>query len=344
MRAYAGDAMIEKDFEDLKNRLKEAKISFEDKTVLITGGAGFLGSWLCNILVEQNAKVICVDNLLSGKLTNIKSLLDRENFTFIEHDISTPIDIDEKIDVIFHLASRASPLEFEKFPIQILKSNTIGTWITLGIAKKHKAKYIFASTSEVYGDAQVIPTPESYTGNVNPTGIRGCYDEAKRCGEAYVMAYHRQHHLDTRIVRIFNTYGPMMRADGYYGRVVPRFISQALNNKPLTVFGTGEQTRSFTYVVDEIEGILRLAFFDGLSGEVVNIGNNQETKIIDLAKLIITLTDSSSSVEFHPLPEGDPKRRCPDISKAIRLLNWKPRINLDDGLRRTIEWFKSAVV
>ena len=334
--------VIKKDLEELKNRLDKAEISFEDKTVLITGGAGFLGSWLCDILVEQNAKVICLDNLLSGKLENIKHLLNKENFTFIEHDISKPIDIDEKVDIIFHFASRASPLEFDKFPIQILKANTLGTWITLGIAKKHRARYIFASTSEVYGDAKVIPTPESYNGNVNPLGIRGCYDESKRCGEAFVMAYHRQHSLDTRIVRIFNTYGPRMRAEGYYGRVVPRFISQALSNKPLTVFGTGEQTRSFTYVIDEIEGILRLAFFDNLSGEVVNIGNNEETKIIDLANLIIKLTNSSSRIEFHPLPEGDPKRRCPDISKAVKLLGWKPTIKLKEGLKRTIEWFKSS--
>ena len=336
--------MIEEDLKELKSRLKKADISFEDSTVLVTGGAGFLGSWLCDVLVEQKAEVICLDNLLSGKFENIKHLLERENFTFMEHDISTPIDIDEKVDVIFHFASRASPLEFEKFPIQILKSNTIGTWITLGIAKKHRARYIFASTSEVYGDAQVIPTPESYNGNVNPMGIRGCYDEAKRCGEAYVMAYHRQHSLDTRTVRIFNTYGPRMRADGYYGRAIPRFISQALSNKPLTVFGTGEQTRSFTYVMDEIEGILRLAFYDGLSGEVVNIGNNQETRIIDLAQFIIRLTNSSSSIEFYPLPEGDPKRRCPDTCKAVTLLNWKPRIGLEEGLGRTIEWFNQQIL
>ncbi len=334
--------VIKKDLKELKKRLDKAGISFEDKIVLITGGAGFLGSWLCDILVEQNAKVLCLDNLLSGKLENIKHHLNKENFTFIEHDISKPIDIDKKVDIIFHFASRASPLEFDKFPIQILKANTLGTWITLGIAKKHRARYIFASTSEVYGDAQVIPTPESYNGNVNPLGIRGCYDESKRCGEAFVMAYHRQHSLDTRIVRIFNTYGPRMRAEGYYGRVVPRFISQALSNKPLTVFGTGEQTRSFTYVIDEIEGILRLAFFDNLSGEVVNIGNNEETKIIDLANLIIKLTNSSSGIEFHPLPKDDPRRRCPDISKAVKLLGWKPTIKLEEGLKRTIKWFKSS--
>jgi len=332
--------VIKKDLEELKSRLKRAGVSFEDRTVLITGGAGFLGSWLCDILTEQKAKVICIDNLLSGKLENIRHLLDKENFTFIEHDISKSIYIDEKADIIFHFASRASPLEFDKFPIQILKANTLGTWITLGIAKKHRARYIFASTSEVYGNAEIIPTPESYNGNVNLLGIRGCYDEAKRCGEAFVMAYHRQHGLDARIVRIFNTYGPRMRAEGYYGRVVPRFVSQALSNKPLTVFGSGEQTRSFTYVTDEIEGILKLAYYDNLNGEVFNIGNNEETKIIDLANIIIKLASSSSIVEFHPLPENDPMRRCPDISKAVTILKWKPTIALNDGLKRIIIWFR----
>ena len=191
-----------------------------------------------------------------------------------------------------------------------------------------------------HGDAEIIPTPESYNGNVSPLGIRGCYDEGKRCGEAFVMAYHRQHGLDTRIVRIFNTYGPRMRAEGYYGRVIPRFITQALNDKPLTVFGDGKQTRSFTYVTDEVEGILRFAGLNGLSGEVINIGNDKETRIIDLAKLIIKLTNSTSTIEFHPLPEGDPKRRCPDISKAKRLLRWEPKVVLEEGLRRTIEWFR----
>lgn len=332
--------MIEKEISRILRHLKNDDISFEDQRVLITGGAGFLGSWICDVLVGQGAKVTCLDNFLSGRIANIRHLLGYENFKFIEHDISRPIFLDEKFDLVMHLASRASPLEFDKFPIQILKANTIGTWIALGIAKRCEARFLFASTSEVYGDAEIIPTPESYNGNVSPLGIRGCYDESKRCGEAFVMAYHRQHGLDTRIVRIFNTYGPRMRAEGYYGRVIPRFITQALNDKPLTVFGDGKQTRSFTYVTDEVEGILRLAGLKGLSGEVINIGNDRETRIIDLAKLIIKLTNSTSTIEFHPLPEGDPRRRCPEISKAKRLLKWEPKVVLEEGLRRTIEWFK----
>ncbi|RLI86354.1 MAG: SDR family NAD-dependent epimerase/dehydratase, partial [Archaeoglobales archaeon] len=234
-------------------------VSFEDQTVLVTGGAGFLGSWLCDVLVSQSARVICLDNLASGLESNITHLLDQENFKFVKHDISQPIYFDEKIDVVMHLASRASPLEFDKFPIQILKANTLGTWIALGIAKKHKARFLFTSTSEVYGNPEVVPTPETYNGNVNPIGVRGCYDESKRAGEAMCMAYMRQHKLDVRIARIFNTYGPRMRADGVYGRVIPRFIKQALNNEPLTIFGDGKQTRSFCYVTDQIEGLLRLA-------------------------------------------------------------------------------------
>jgi len=331
--------IIENDIKELLLRLKKAGASFEDKSVLITGGAGFLGSWICDILVRQNAKVTCLDTFYSGKMNNIEHLMNEENFKVVEYDISQPVHLDEKFDIVMHLASRASPLEFDKFPIQILKANTIGTWVALGIAKKNKARFLFASTSEVYGDAEVIPTPETYNGNVSPIGIRGCYDEAKRAGEAFVMAYHRQHKMDTRIARIFNTYGPRMRSDGYYGRVVPRFVYQALNNKPITVFGDGKQTRSFTYVVDEIEGLLKLAAYDGLAGEVINIGNNNETTILELANLIIRLTGSNSEIEFYPLPEGDPRRRCPAIEKAKKLLNWEPRIDLEEGLKRIIEWF-----
>ena len=327
--------------EGIKEILKNLKdISFEDQTVLVTGGAGFLGSWLCDVLVEQNAKVICLDNLASGLETNISHLLDREDFKFIKHDISQPIYFDEKIDIVMHLASRASPLEFDKFPIQIIKANTLGTWISLGIAKKHKAKLLFTSTSEVYGDAQVIPTPETYNGNVNPVGIRGCYDESKRVGEAMCMAYARQHGLDVKIARIFNTYGPRMRADGVYGRVIPRFVHQALNNEPITIFGDGKQTRSFCYVTDQIEGLLRLAWFDSARGQVVNIGNPKEMTILELAEIVKEITNSNSPLEFHPLPPDDPKRRCPDISKARKLLKWDPKIELEEGLKKTIEWFK----
>ena len=317
-------------------------VSFEDQTVLVTGGAGFLGSWLCDVLVSQSARVICLDNLASGLESNITHLLDQENFKFVKHDISQPIYFDEKIDVVMHLASRASPLEFDKFPIQILKANTLGTWIALGIAKKHKARFLFTSTSEVYGNPEVVPTPETYNGNVNPIGVRGCYDESKRAGEAMCMAYMRQHKLDVRIARIFNTYGPRMRADGVYGRVIPRFIKQALNNEPLTIFGDGKQTRSFCYVTDQIEGLLRLAWFDSAKGEVVNIGNPNEITILELAEIVKKITNSNSPLEFHPLPPDDPRRRCPDISKAREILDWVPKIGLEDGLKKTVNWYQSS--
>ncbi len=318
-------------------------ISFEDQTVLVTGGAGFLGSWICDVLVRQNARVICLDNLASGLENNVAHLMDQENFKFVRHDISQPIHFDdEKIDFVMHLASRASPLEFDKFPIQIIKANTLGTWVALGIAKKHRAKFLFTSTSEVYGDAEVIPTPETYNGNVNPIGVRGCYDESKRAGEAICMAYRRQHGLDVRIARIFNTYGPRMRAEGVYGRVVPRFIYQAINNEPISVFGDGTQTRSFCYVTDQVEGLLRLAWLDEAEGEVMNIGSPNEITILELAEIIIEITGSNSQIAFHPLPPDDPKRRCPDITKAKKILKWQPKIELRDGLRKTVEWFENS--
>ncbi|MFQ6050754.1 MAG: UDP-glucuronic acid decarboxylase family protein [Candidatus Hydrothermarchaeota archaeon] len=322
-------------------KLRKRNLSFEDKSVLVTGGAGFLGSWICDVLVSQNANVTCIDNFSSGRLDNVNHLIG-ENFKIIKHDISQPIFFNEKFDLVMHLASRASPLEFSRYPIQILKANTLGTWITLGIAKKYNSRFIYASTSEVYGDPdpRFIPTPESYYGNVNSLGSRGCYDEAKRCGESFVIAYHREHGLDVRIARIFNTYGPKMRAGDVYGRVVPRFIEQALSEKPITVFGDGNQTRSFLYVTDQILGFLYLSLLDGLEGEVINIGNNKETRIIELAEMIKKLTESKSEITFYPKQEDDPKRRCPDISKARRLLDWKPQVSLEEGLKKTIEWFK----
>ncbi len=337
--------MIEEDVDAVIRGLERDSISFEDWRVLVTGGAGFLGSWICDVLVAQGAVVTCLDNFSSGLRSNIEHLLDRENFTLVEHDISRPIFFDERFELVMHLASRASPFEFERFPIQILKANTLGIWVALGIAKKHRARFLYASTSEVYGNPpdEFIPTPESYNGNVNPVGPRSCYDEAKRAGEAFVMAYRLEHGLDTRIARIFNTYGPRMRAGDIYGRVVPRFIEQALKNKPITVFGDGSQTRSFTYVTDEVEGLLRLAGMDGIEGEVVNIGNNRETTILELAELVRKLCGSSSEIAFLPLPKDDPRRRCPEIGKAKRLLGWEPRVQLEEGLRRTIEWFKAAI-
>jgi len=319
------------------------KISFEDQTVLVTGGAGFLGSWMCDVLIAQNARVICLDNLASGREQNIRQHKDNENFTFLRHDISQPVVLDTKVDVVLHMASRASPLEFEQFPIQIMKANTLGTWIALGIAKKNKARLLFTSTSEIYGESHIIPTPETYNGNVNTLGIRGCYDEAKRAGEATCMAYMRQHSIDVRIVRIFNTYGPRMRADGYYGRVVPRFIMQALRNEPITIFGDGSQTRSFCYVTDQIEGLLRFVANDGLMGEVINIGNPIELSVMDLADLIKKITGSTSKLQYFPLPQDDPHRRCPIITKAHDLLNWSPKVDLESGLKKTIHSMDSGV-
>lgn len=334
--------IIEEDVNSLVRSLNEEGISFGGKRVLVTGGAGFLGSWISDVLVKQDAEVICLDNFSSGQRQNIRHLLELKNFKLVEHDISQPIVFDEKIDVVMHLASRASPFEFASFPIQILKANTFGTWVALGIAKEHKARLLYASTSEVYGDPdpEYVPTPETYNGNVNSVGPRSCYDEAKRAGEAFVTAYGIQQGLDTRIVRIFNTYGPRMRSGNIYGRVVSRFTDQVVSGRPITVFGDGTQTRSFTYVTDLVEGILMAAYLPEAKGTVINLGNNVETKIIDLAKIMLKLTGAKVGIEFHPLPIDDPKRRCPDIGRAKKLLKWKPKINLDEGLLKEIEWFR----
>jgi UDP-glucuronate decarboxylase len=319
-----------------------ADISFQDQTILVTGGSGFLGSWMCETLLLKGANVICLDNYASGRPENTDHLLNNESFTRVVHDISKSFNPGRKIDLVCHLASRAGPLEFEHYPIQILKSNTLGTMNALGIAKKHGARLLFTSTSEIYGEASVFPTPETYRGNVNTLGIRGCYDEAKRAGEAYCMAYHRQHGLDVRIVRIFNTYGPGMRSDGHYGRVIPRFLDQAMHNEPITIFGDGSQTRSFCYVTDQIIGLLRLAGLPGLAGEVVNIGNPTELSVRELAEIIIQLLNSTSKLSYFPMPPDDPKRRVPDIRKAQQILAWNPKIvNIKSGLKKIIDTIKN---
>ena len=333
--------IVEENVNSLVKNLEKDGINFAGKSVLVTGGGGFVGSWICDVLIKQHAQVICVDNFSSGQKENIQHLIKNNGFKLVNHDISHPIVFDEKIDLVMHLASRASPFEFSRFPIQILKANTLGTWVALGIARAHNAKLIYASTSEIYGDPdpKYVPTPETYNGNVNPVGPRSCYDEAKRAGEAFVIAYMLQHGLDTRIVRIFNTYGPRMRPGDLYGRVVPRFIEQALNEQPLTIFGDGLQTRSFTYVTYLVEGILKTAFFPNAKGKVINLGNNVEIQIMQLAKTIIRLTGSKSEIVFLPLPEDDPKRRCPKVSVAKNVLGWEPMTDLDDGLKKTIKWF-----
>ncbi|MEK6568143.1 MAG: UDP-glucuronic acid decarboxylase family protein [Candidatus Omnitrophota bacterium] len=306
------------------------------KNALITGGAGFLGSYLCQHLINSGLKVFCLDNLITGSPKNITRLENNKNFRFIKHDISKQIVIKDKINFILHFASPASPVDYLKYPIQTLKVGSLGTHNALGIAKEKRARFLLASTSEVYGDPLVHPQNEDYWGNVNCIGPRGVYDEAKRFAEAITMAYHRVHKVDTRIVRIFNTYGPRMRKND--GRAIPNFISQAIGNKPLTVYGKGLQTRSFCYVDDLIEGIWRLINSD--TNLPVNIGNPDEMCLVDLAKHIIRISQSKSKIEYRKLPIDDPKQRRPDISRARKHLKWQPKVALEDGLTRTIEWFR----
>lgn len=310
-----------------------------NQRVLITGGAGFLGSHLCDRYHADGWDVICMDNLLTGTEDNISHLIGRERFTFIKHDVTNYIYVSGPLDLVLHFASPASPVDYLEMPIQTLKVGSLGTHKALGLAKKKRAKFLLASTSEVYGDPLEHPQQETYWGNVNPTGFRGVYDEAKRFAEAMTMAYHRYHGMETRIVRIFNTYGSRMRLQD--GRALPTFFRQALNNKPLTVFGDGSQTRSFMYVDDLVEGISRLAESDEV--EPVNIGNPEEITIADFAKEIIKITGSSSKIEYKDLPHDDPKVRQPDISKAKRVLDWQPRVNRKDGLIKTMDYFRKRL-
>jgi len=307
------------------------------KTVVITGGAGFIGSHLCDRLIDEGFKVVCLDNLITGELKNIKHLLKDKNFDFVKHNVTKYIDIKGTIDYVLHFASPASPVDYLKFPIQTLKVGSLGAHNALGLAKVKKAKFMLASTSEVYGDPLVHPQPEDYWGNVNPIGVRGCYDESKRFAEAITMAYHRVHKIDTRIVRIFNTYGPRMRIND--GRVIPNFIYQVLHNKPLTVYGRGRQTRSFCYYSDLVEGIFRL--MNSRLNSPLNLGNPDEFTMLELARLVIRQTGTKSKIIFKPLPLDDPKQRRPNIAKAKKILKWQPKIKLEDGLKQTIEWFKA---
>jgi dTDP-glucose 4,6-dehydratase len=306
---------------------------------VITGGAGFVGSHLCDRFLANGHEVICVDNLITGTFGNVEHLRGQPGFTFLRHDISHPLEIDQPIDNILHFASPASPVDYLRHPIQTLKVGSLGTHNTLGLAKLHKARYLLASTSEVYGDPEVHPQREDYWGHVNPIGVRGVYDEAKRFAEAMVMAYHRSHGVNTHIVRIFNTFGERMRLDD--GRVLPNFMGQALRGEPLTVFGDGSQTRSFCYVSDLVDGIERLLFTN--FHEPVNLGNPDEVTILEFAQEIISLTGSKSQVEYKPLPQDDPRVRKPDIERARRLLGWEPHVNRHDGLKRTLEFFQGKL-
>lgn len=310
----------------------------DKKTAVVTGGAGFIGSHLCDRLLEEGFKVICLDNLITGSLENIEHIKSKD-FIFLNHNITNYIDINEEVDCIFHFASPASPSEYLKFPIQTLKVGAMGTHNILGLAVAKRAKAIIASTSEVYGDPDMHPQAEEYWGNVNPIGPRGVYDEAKRFAEAITIAYHKQKGIDIRIARIFNTYGPRMKE--HDGRAVPTFITQSLKEKEITVFGDGSQTRSFCYISDNIEGIMKL--FKSNYTLPINIGNPDEMTILDLAKKIIKITKSKSKIVLHDLPVDDPKIRMPDISKAKNILGWQPEVSLDDGLRNVIDYFKKKL-
>jgi dTDP-glucose 4,6-dehydratase len=307
----------------------------ESKNILITGGAGFIGSHLCDYFIQNGYSVICVDNFLTGSKKNIQHLVDNGKFELSDHDITKPLHFRRGIDSVFHFASPASPIDYLKHPIKTLKVGSLGTHNALGIAKEKNAKFVLASTSEVYGDPEIHPQVETYWGHVNPVGPRGVYDEAKRFSEAIALAYQRTHNVKVRIARIFNTYGPRMRAKD--GRVIPNFINQALDGEDITVYGDGTQTRSFGYVDDLIRGLIAL----WKSSEIgpFNLGNPVEYNMLDLAKTVLKLTGSGSKLVFESLPVDDPKRRCPDIEKAKKYLNWQPRVELEDGLKTTIEYF-----
>lgn len=305
--------------------------------VVITGGAGFIGCHLSEFLLSKGHTVMGLDNLITGNMANIQHLMSNDSFQFIEYDVTEYIHIEDDIDYVLHFASPASPIDFIRLPIQTLKAGGVGTLNALGLAKLKKDKFLLDSSSEVYGDALVNPQKEDYWGNVNPIGPRGVYDEAKRFAEALTMAYHRQHNIDTKIARVFNTYGHKMRKND--GRVIRTFITQALNNEPLTVFGKGSQTRSFCHVSDLIQAIYKLMFYN--LNEPINLGNPQEVTIKELAKKIIELTGSKSQIAYKTLPQDDPKKRRPDITKAQNLLGWQPHISLQEGLRKTIEWLRS---
>ncbi len=313
------------------------------QTVVVAGGAGFIGSHLCTELLGKDFKVICLDNLVTGDKGNIQKLLENKNFVFKEINIIKEFSLEEKVDYIFHLASPASPnakspRSYIAFPIETLLVNSVGTYNLSKIAQENKAKFLYVSSSEIYGDPEISPQPESYNGCVSPNGIRSVYDEGKRFGEAMTMAFFRKFNLDIRIIRIFNTYGPSMRPDD--GRVVSNFINQALKNVPLTIYGTGKQTRSFCYVDDMVSGLISAMFSDRSNGEVFNLGNPDERSICDMAQLIKEMTNSSSQIIFEDLPEDDPRNRKPDIDKAKNLLDWEPKISIEMGLEKTIQYFK----
>ena len=306
--------------------------------VLITGAAGFIGSHLCEKFLEEGHEVIGLDNFLTGSPDNIAHLFRNPRFTFYKYDVTNFIYVSGDLELILHFACPASPVDYMNHPIHTMKVDSLGTLHTLGLAREKSARYLLASTSEVYGNPTVHPQPETYWGNVNPLGPRSVYDEAKRFSEALTMAYHREHGIDVRIARIFNTYGPRMRMND--GRVIPNFVCQALTGRPLTVHGDGSQTRSFCYIDDLVEGIYLLAVRDDLVGEVFNLGNPEELKVLDLARLVLEVSGSTSQIVFRERPPDDPDRRRPDISKAKKILGWEPKTGVREGIQRTVEWFR----
>ena len=308
------------------------------KKVLVTGGAGFLGSHLCEYLLKKGCFVTCIDNLLTGSTKNISHLMDNKNFTFIKADVLNVSDLNLNLDFIFNLASPASPVDYQNHPEETALTNSVGTYNLLKLAVKNKAKFLMASTSEIYGDPLEHPQKEDYWGNVNTFGVRSCYDESKRFSETLVYIFIQKYNLNARVVRIFNTYGPRMQKDD--GRVISNFINQAIEGKSITVYGKGEQTRSFCYVSDLISGIYKAMFEENTKGEVFNLGNPEEYTVMELAKKIIKLTMSKSKIIYKPLPKDDPTKRCPDITKSKQILNWKPKIHLEEGLKKTIEYYK----
>ncbi|MEM2141522.1 UDP-glucuronic acid decarboxylase family protein [Nitrososphaera sp.] len=334
--------MIQPSIESEAKRVSGFFPDLRNKKVLVSGGAGFLGSWICDALLINNNRVTCVDSLYTGLTGNIDHNMGNTNFSFVNADVSK-FECSEKFDYIIHMASRASPEEYQVHPIETLEANSSGSKTMLELARKCDCPILYTSTSEVYGDALVVPTPEEYWGNVNPNGIRSCYDEAKRYGEALFAAYHRQYGLDTRVIRIFNTYGPRIRSDGAYARALPRFCVQALQGKDITVFGDGKQTRSFCFVSDTVRGLLLALTRKQAQGEFINIGNPYEITILELAKKIKEAAKSSSNIVFRELPKDDPRRRCPVIKKAQNLLGWRPEVDLEKGLSATVEWFRQGL-
>jgi UDP-glucuronate decarboxylase len=336
------EIIVKEDVDKVLRELGDWKKEFKGRSCLVTGGAGFLGSYICDCLVKMNANVICLDNLSSGMLDFIEHLIDKPNFEYLEQDVSNEIKVDRKVDMIFHLASMATPTLYEEYGIEIIKANVFGTYNASELARRDNARFFFSSTSEVYGEPepQSIPTPESYHGRVNCTTVRSVYDESKRCGESLCMAFRRKYGIDVRIARLFNVFGPRLRWDERYGRVIPKFLYQALIGKPLTVFGSGEQTRSYCYVSDAIEAILKMMALPNINGEIINIGNDErETSVNEIAEIVSSLFNGKIKIKYLPVVQ-EPSRRRPNISKARRLLKFKPKIKLEEGIRRNLIWLK----